>query len=107
MKSGVVALKIEATPLAMRVSPQAISMNGKKLLMNPTTTPSSAKRHQPWKSAGRIATITSSVATAKISRPRTSVAGETSLRPILMKRKDAPQIAANDKSTAFSRSRIA
>lgn len=37
VNSGVVALKIDASPLAMRVSPYTISVNGMTLFSSPMT----------------------------------------------------------------------
>ena len=83
MKIGVVALRIEAMPLLMRVSPQAISTNGMTLLSRP----SSRKRAQSLGLRGIAVPCANShrfIATAAIpTRPSTTVTGGNTATRIL------------------------
>ena len=69
----------------------------------PVMTPSRQYLRQPAASWRRNATISPRVMTDAVSRPATTVAGETSSTPILMNMNDAPQMSASANRTAYSR----
>ena len=106
-KIGTDAFAIAATPESMCFSPQAISVNGIAPLIRPIVSPS---RHAPpiSPSAGRApschARNPSRSRPAISIRKLISVVGSKSRTPTLMKRYDAPQIAARAPiSTGYER----
>ena len=99
-KIGTEAFAIAATPESMCVSPQAISVNGITPLIVPKIIPSrQAARTSPsaFRDPSRAIRKASSSRPPIRSRSVTNTVGSKSRTPTLMKRYEAPQIAASRK----------
>ena len=90
VKIGVVALRIEARPLAMWVWPQKISVNGSALLRRPST----AKAGPARASGARLSPVTRAktarIAAAMATRPSAKVSGGKSSTATLAKKNEPP-----------------
>ena len=97
-KIGTEAFAIAATPESMCVSPQVISVNGMTPLIVPKIIPS---RQAPRTSATAFRDPSRAIRNASNSSPPirsrsvTNTVGSKSRMPTLMKRYEAPQIAAS------------
>ncbi len=94
---GTVALAIAATPESMCCWPQAISVNGRALLMIPSAKARHpARRSRP--SMPRAAMSETRTTEATSSLPAISVVGSRSSSAISMNMNEAPQTAASESS---------
>src|SRR5215470_6427708 len=103
VKSGVVALRIDASPLVSWTCPHAISPNGTKLFNAPrTTNPAHIRGEAGIRCPARRAE-SSSASAAMPKRPSTSVHGGSSASATLLKKKDTPHSIDSTPSSAHSR----
>ena len=106
VNSGVVAFRIEARPLGMKVWPITISENGMTLLSSPITT----NGFQPAAPLGKPIPCTRSsgrrIAAPSATRSNTRVSGGNSRKPAPLKKNEPPQRTESTASSDQSRASI-
>ncbi|HLY55199.1 MAG TPA: hypothetical protein VKS60_06560 [Stellaceae bacterium] len=102
VKIGVVALRMEASPLAIRVSPYTIKVNGTTLFSRPISANRPHSRGEPGIGSRRSRSHKLRIAAASPTRPRTTVSGGSSATSTLKKKNEPPHSAASASSMAHS-----
>ena len=106
VKSGVVALRIEASPLAIWVWPQTIRQKGMMLLSRPMPKKARHTAHSRGRRRPMMRQTMRSAIAARLTRSVTMVTGGSSLTATPMKKKDPPHRIESATSIAHSRASI-
>ena len=106
MKSGVVAFRIEARPLAISVWPQKIRLNGMRLFSPPMIRKAPQARYEVGMRKPRARTTRLSATAARPTRPSTTVNGRRSASATSAKKNEPPQRTESATSSSHSNGAI-
>ncbi len=90
VKNGVVALRIEASPPAIWVWPQAMRLKGTTLLRTPIAAKAAHMRRSPGTRRPVARTTRKSIAAPRLTRTATMVSGGRAVTAMAMKKNEPP-----------------
>ena len=100
--SGVVAFRIEASPLAIRVWPHRIRLNGTRLFSAPMARKARQARASPGILPPPVSTARLSASAATPTRPSATVSGGRPESATLPRKNEPPQIVESASSSVHS-----